>query len=78
MIVQHEEALSKIMGLHSSAYENFIFLSDFNVGMEHVVLKDFFNFYSLTNLINKILVKSFKAVLIWFLQIAQNIFKTLT
>ena len=53
MIVQHEEALSKIMGLHSSTYENFIFLDDFNACMEHVVLKDFFNFYYLTNLINK-------------------------
>ena len=53
MIVQHEEALSKIMGLHLSTYENFIFLGNFNAGMEHVVLKDFFNFYSLTNLSNK-------------------------
>ena len=47
------EALAKNMDLHSSAYENFIFLGDFNAGMEHSALKDFRNLYSLTSLINR-------------------------
>ena len=41
------------MNLLSSIYENFIFLGDFNAGMEHVALKDFCNSCSLASLINK-------------------------
>ena len=51
-ISQHMEALAKNMDLYVFTYENFIFLSDFNAGMEHLVLKDFCNLYSLINLIN--------------------------
>ena len=40
MISQHMEALGKIMDLYSSAYENYIFLADFNAGMEHSALND--------------------------------------
>ena len=54
MISQHMEALGKYMDLYSSTYENFIFLDDFNAGIEHSALKDFCNLYSLTSLINKI------------------------
>ena len=32
---------------------SFIFLGDFNAGMEHYASKDFCNFYFLTSLINK-------------------------
>ena len=53
MICQHMEALAKNMDLYSSTYENFIFLGDFNAGMEHSALKDFRNLYSLTSLINR-------------------------
>ena len=53
MISQQMEALGKNMDLYSSTYENFIFLGDFNAGMEYSTLKDFCNFYSLTSLINK-------------------------
>ena len=49
---QHMEALAKNMDLYSSTYENFIFLGDFNAGMEHLALKDFCSLYSLTSLIN--------------------------
>ena len=35
MISQHVEALAKNMDLYSSTYENFVFLGDFNAGMEH-------------------------------------------
>ena len=56
MICQHMEALAKNMDLHSSTYENFIFLGDFNAGMEHSGLKDFCNLCSLTSLINRLLV----------------------
>ena len=56
MISQHMEALAKNMDLYSSTYENFIFLRDFNAGMEHSVLKDFCSLYSFTSLINKLLV----------------------
>ena len=52
-ISQHVEALAKNMDLYFFTYENFIFLRDFNAGMEHLVLKDFCNLYSLTNLINR-------------------------
>ena len=47
------EALAKNMDLYSSTYENFLFLGDFNAGMEHSVLKDFCNLHSLTSLINR-------------------------
>ena len=43
MISQHMEALGKIMDLYSSTYEtyeNYIFLADFNAGMEHSALND--------------------------------------
>ena len=53
MISQHMEALDKNMDLYSSNYENFIFLVNFNAGMEHSALKDFCNLYSLTSLISK-------------------------
>ena len=43
MISQYMEALGKYMDLYSSTYENFIFLDDFNTGMEHSALKDFCN-----------------------------------
>ena len=41
------------MDLYSSTYKNFIFLGDFNAGMEHSALEDFCNLYCLTSLINK-------------------------
>ena len=53
MISQHMEALGKNMDLYSSTSGNFIFLGDFNAGMEHSTLKDFCNLHSLTSLINK-------------------------
>ena len=53
MIGQHIEALDKNMDLYTSTYENFNFLGDFNAGMQHSALKDFFNLHSLTSLINK-------------------------
>ena len=53
MIRQHMEALGKNMDLYISTYENFNFLGDFNAGVEHSALKNFFNLYSLTSLINK-------------------------
>ena len=46
MIGQHVEALSKNMDLH------FYFLGGINAGMGHAALKDFCNFYFLTNLKN--------------------------
>ena len=49
MIRQRMEALGKNMDLYTSAYENFNFLGDFNAGMEHSALKDFFNLHSLTS-----------------------------
>ena len=53
MIIQQMEALGKNMDLYTSNYEIFIFLGDFNAGMEHSTLKDFYNLHSLTSLINK-------------------------
>ena len=53
MISQHMEALGKDMDFYSSTYENFIFLGDFNAGMEHSASKDFCNLYSITSLISK-------------------------
>ena len=53
MICQHKETLAKNMDLYSSTYENFIFLGDFNVDMEHSALKDFCNLYFLTSLFNR-------------------------
>ena len=53
MICQHMEAAVKNMDLYSSTYENFIFFEDFNAGMEYLALKDFYNMYTLTSLINR-------------------------
>ena len=50
MIIQHMETLAENMDLYSSTYENFNFL---DAGMEHSALKDFYNLYSLTGLINR-------------------------
>ena len=50
MICQHMEALAKNMDLHSSTYENFIFLGDFIADMEHAAMKNFCYLYSLTSL----------------------------
>ena len=50
------EALAKNMDLHFSTYENFVFLGYFNADMEQSALKDFCNLYSLTSLINRLLV----------------------
>ena len=49
MIRQRMEPLGKNMNLRTSTYENFNFLGDFNAGMEHSALKDFFNLHSLTS-----------------------------
>ena len=53
MITQHMETLAKNTDLYSSTYENFIFLGNFNAGMEHSALKDYKNLYFLTSLISK-------------------------
>ena len=42
------EALSKNMDLHSSTYENFIFLADFNAAL---TLKNFSNLHWSANLL---------------------------
>ena len=42
------------MNLYSSTYDNFVFLGDFNAGMEQSALKDFCNLYFLISLISKI------------------------
>ena len=47
------DALSKNMDLHLPTCENFIFLDDFNTGMEHLALRDICNLYSVTSSINK-------------------------
>ena len=41
MMRQHMEDFSESMDLHSSNYENFTFLCDFNADMEYVALTDF-------------------------------------
>ena len=53
MLTQHMETLAKNTDLYSSTYENFIFLGNFNAGMEHSALKDYKNLYFLTSLISK-------------------------
>ena len=45
MISQHLEAVVKNMVLHSSTYENFNFLGDFNAGMKHSALTHYFNLH---------------------------------
>ena len=47
-------ALGKNMGTYFSTYEKFIFLGDFNAGMEHSALKDLCNAYSFTSMINSL------------------------
>ena len=49
---RHIEALSKSIDLHSSLYDNFIFLGDFNATIKETPVKDFCDFYNLRNLIN--------------------------
>lgn len=40
IIVRHVGALSKSKDLHLSTYQNFIFSSDVNAGIQHVALTD--------------------------------------
>ena len=56
ILSQHINALGhvKIMVTYFSTYEKFVFLGDFNAGMEHSALKDLFNVYSLTSMINSL------------------------
>ena len=49
---RHIEALSKSIDLHSSLYDNFIFLGDFNATIKETSVKDFCDFYHLRSLIN--------------------------
>ena len=53
MMSQNMDAVAKSMDLYSLTYENFIFLGDFNVCMEHSALKDFCNLCFLSSFINK-------------------------
>ena len=49
------EVLGKNMDVYSSTCEDFIFLGDFNTGMDYSALKDFCsNLYSLASLINNL------------------------
>ena len=50
---KHIQALSKRFNLFSSNQENVILIGDFNAGLNNAVLKDFYNLYNLTNLVNK-------------------------
>ena len=50
---RHLQLLNKILNLQSSKYERFVFVSDFNVGMENEAIKDFYNLYGLTSLNNE-------------------------
>ena len=53
IIGQHMEVLGKNMDVYSSTCEDFVFLGDFNTGMDYSALKDFCsNLYSLASLIN--------------------------
>ena len=54
IVSQHMNALGKNMGTYFSTYEKFIFLGDFNAGMEHSALKDLCNAYSFTSMINSL------------------------
>ena len=49
----HIDFLRRKLDLHSSNYENFILLGDFNSKTVHTNLKDFSNLYLLKNLIKK-------------------------
>ena len=52
-ISTHTDFLKMELDLHSSNYENFILLGDFNSEMRDSNLKDFCNLYLLKNLIKK-------------------------
>ena len=47
------ELLSKNLDLQSSKYDRFVFIDDFNVGMENEAMKDFYNLQRLISLNNK-------------------------
>ena len=49
---RHIEALSKSIDLHSSLYDNFIFLGDFNATIKEISVNDFCDFYNFISLIN--------------------------
>ena len=53
MISNHLRALSEYLDLHSSNYEKFIILGDFNVEMEAQQIESFSRNYSLRNLIRQ-------------------------
>ena len=53
LIGEHFKLLSKNLDLQSSRYERFVYVCDFNVGMQNEAMKDFCNLYRLTSLNNK-------------------------
>ena len=53
MICNHLDALSTYLDLHSTTYEKFLILSDFNVGIEEQHMETFCDNYNLTSLIKQ-------------------------
>ena len=52
-ISKHIDTLSESIDLFSFNYENILLMGDFNAYLDNAVLKDFWNLYNLTSLINK-------------------------
>ena len=52
-ISNYVDVLRRELNIHSSSYENFLLLGDFNAEMTDSSLKEFCNLYSLKNLIKK-------------------------
>ena len=53
MLGNHLPALSEKLDIHSTSYDNFVILVDFNVEMEEQQIKDFCDNYSLKSLIRQ-------------------------
>ena len=54
LIVNHMALLSRSVDIYITKYDNLLFLSDFNAGLEDASIKKFCLAYSLTSMINKL------------------------
>ena len=52
-IDSHLDSLIRSLALHSSTYENYIVIGDFNVEIDNIAMSDFCNTFDLTSLIKR-------------------------
>ena len=73
----HLENLDRRLALYSSSYENYIMMSDFNVGPENTYIKSFCDNFDLTKNLHALKTQKIHLALILFLLTDPEVFKIL-